>query len=270
MWADSSFSDYTYGYSANAAAGGLNWDMSEPVLGVAPVPGMDINSVIYRYRAVKDPADPLRVHVQNENAIDGGYIFRETDDWSGVPGQTISKVVPVGYSPIKYWGQGSIETEGVGRVEDPVVTYTYRIDPCFVPQSNPSCPGYIDPAKPVDVYNAMDDEYVKAALEPTDPDLYDKDEEEQEESEEEKPLEKALAAANNALLLANGISQEALLQAMNTATNLNSYYAAGIQGGAYSDSVTMVDSNLPDNKRAFRSMAQQKLHDDLIDLQYGR
>ena len=266
LWADSSFSDYTYGYSYNAAAGGFNWDMSESVLGVAPVPGMDVDNVIYRYTSVKNPADPLRVHVQNENAVDGGYIFRETDDWSGLLGATITKTVPVGYIPIKFWGPGSIETEGVGSVEDASVVYTYRLDPCINPQANPSCPGYIDPFNISGLYNPLDDDAVKAALEPTDPDLYDKDEDE----EEKEPSEKRLAASKNALSIAAGMNQTAMLQAMNAATNMNTYYAASIPGGTYQETVILVDTNLPDNRRAFRSMANDKLHSEMVNDQYGR
>ena len=82
-------------------------------MGVAPVSGLDISGVLYRYTAVKERPDDFTVTVSNQNAIDGGYIFRETDDWSGKSGQTINKLVPVGYSPIRYWGDGAIETTGV-------------------------------------------------------------------------------------------------------------------------------------------------------------
>ena len=33
----------------------------------------------------------MKVHVGNHNANGDGYTFRETDDWSGVPGNTIVK-----------------------------------------------------------------------------------------------------------------------------------------------------------------------------------
>jgi hypothetical protein len=252
--------------------------MSQPILGVAPAPGLDISGVIYRYTAVKDRADPFTVSVQNKNAIDGGYIFRSTDDWSGKSGQTINKLVPVGYSPIKYWGDGEIATTGVGSVENPVVLYTYRLDTCFDPQTDPNCPGYVAPLPelpPVDysVYNAMDDDAVRLATLETDPDLYDKDVDEKESDKDDEDggrLEKALAASDNALTLANGVSQASLLRAMNTATNLNTYYASSIPGGAYKETLTLIDSKLPDNKRAFRSMAQQKLHTEMVDQQYRR
>ena len=42
-------SDVIYGYTPNVAAGGSSWSMSESVLGVAPVPGLDNSGVLYRY-----------------------------------------------------------------------------------------------------------------------------------------------------------------------------------------------------------------------------
>ncbi len=267
---------YTYGYSNNAAAGGLNWDMSTAVLGVAPVPGMDISGVIYRYTAVKDRQDPFTVTVQNEDAINGGFVFREQDDWSGRSGATINKLVPLPYTPIDRWGTGSIETTGVGSVEDPSVVYTYRIDPCFDPQSSPTCPGYEPPLPPqtpvIDLYDALDDDAVRMATKETDRSLLESDEDERkdkDDEEEKEPLEKALAANDNALTLANEMTQNAMMRAINS-VNMNTYYAATIPGGAYHESVMLVDSNLPDNKRAFRSMSQQRLHSDMVDLQYRR
>jgi hypothetical protein len=257
-------SDYTYGYSANAAAGGTHWSMSQPVLGVEPVQGLDITGVLYRYTAVKERPDDFSVTVQNENAIDGGYIFRSTDDWSGKSGQTINKLVPIEYSPIKYWGNGSIETEGVGSVEDPVVLYTYRFKP-----PEPEIPEI--PAVPlIDVYSVFDDEAVQRATAETDLSLIEKDEDERKEEKDDEhdgDLEKALAASENALTMAGEMSQAALLRAMNPVTMTN-YYAASIPGGAYKETVILVDRNLPDNRRAFRSMANDRLHNQLVEDQY--
>jgi len=56
--------------------------------------GLQVTGVVYQYTAVKDPEDDMIVHVQNQNAQDSGYIFRETDDWSGLPGNTINKLIP--------------------------------------------------------------------------------------------------------------------------------------------------------------------------------
>jgi len=231
--------------------------MSEPVLGVAPVSGLDVSGVLYRYTAVKDRADPFTVSVQNENAIDGGYIFRETDDWSGKSGQTINKLVPVGYIPIRYWGEGSIETTGVGSVVDPAVVYTYRFkEPEPEPQTLPA----------INPYNALEDDAVLRATAETDRDLYEDDEvEKDKDEEEEKDMEKALAALQSGLEMAKG--QDGMLAAMNPVT-MTQYYAATIPGGAYQETVILDGGQIKDNRRAFRSMANDRLHNQMVEEQY--
>jgi len=259
-------SDYVFGTSNNAAAGGSSWGMSSSLFPLYPISATEINGVFYRYTAVKAPNDPYTVSVQNEAANASGYIFRETDDWTGGSGGTIQKFVPVPYSPLGDWGDGSIEQVGVGSVEEPLVLYSYRYDPSLVQQQElPEIPA-------VSVYDALSDNYVTASLEPTDRELYEDDELNKSDSEEEDDgrLEKALAAQENALTMAGNLTQASILQAMNTATNLNSYYAAQIKGGVYRESVVLKDKNIPDNKRAFRSLGQQKLHTDMVNQQYGR
>jgi hypothetical protein len=272
----SSSEPYSYGSTGNAAATALQWSMGT----VIPNPGgLEINGVIYRYTTVKNPDDPMLVHVQNED-LAGGYIFRETDDWTGLPGNTISKAVPVELSPALSWGDGSIEVEGEGSIENASVVYSYRVDECFNPQSSPTCEGYIDP-NPIrvemfeyDPYNALDDDAVKNALKPTDSSLYEEEEEDESiEDAEEKAtkddFEKGLAAAQNALTLANNISQEAVLRAMNTSVNMNTYYAARINGGTYPDATQLVDNTLPDNGNGLRNgLAQQLLHNQMVEMQY--
>jgi hypothetical protein len=251
-----SSSDPIYGYSNNAAAGGGSWSMSESVLGVAPVPGLDISGVLYRYTAVKERPDDFTVTVSNQNAIDGGYIFRETDDWSGKSGQTIVKSVPVGYVPIKYWGDGEISTTGQGSVVDPQVVYTYRyIEP------EPELPDL-----PVYSYNALEDPAVITATEATERPETDEDEAKKEdEDEEKKDMEKALAALQSGLEMANG--QDGLLRAMNAVT-MTQYYAATIPGGAYQETVMLDGGQIKDNRRAFRSMANDRLHNQMVEEQY--
>ena len=248
-------SDPIYGYSNNAAAGGNNWAMSESVLGMAPVSGLDISGVIYRYTAVKERADPFTVTVQNEHT-GGGYIFRETDDWSGKPGQTISKAIPIDYSPIRYWGQGSIATTGVGSVEDPAVVYTYRyIEP------EPELPDL-----PTYTYNALEDPAVIAATEATERPETDEDEAKKDvEDDEKKDMEKALAALQSGLEMAVG--QTGMLAQMNPVT-MTQYYAATIPGGAYQETVMLDGGQIKDNKRAFRSMANDRLHNQMVEEQY--
>jgi hypothetical protein len=251
-----SSSDPIYGYSNNAAAGGGSWSMSESVLGVAPVPGLDISGVLYRYTAVKERPDDFTVSVQNQNAIDGGYIFRSTDDWSGKSGQTIVKSVPLGYVPIKYWGDGEIVTTGQGSVVDPQVVYTYR----FI-EPEPELPNL-----PTYTYNALEDPAVIAATEATERPETDEDEaKKDDEDEEKKDMEKALAALQSGLEMAKG--QDGLLAAMNPVT-MAQYYAATIPGGAYKETVILQGGEIKDNKRAFRSMANDRLHNQMVEEQY--
>ena len=237
---------------------------------MAAIPGVDINGVFYRYTAVKEAGDPYTVSIQNQAADSSGYIFRETDDWSGGSGGTIQKFVPVPYSPLGDWGQGSIDEVGLGSVEDPIVMYSYRVDPSRVQQPQPQ-EAYDFSA--ISTYDALSDGYVTASLEPTNPELYEDDEElnkSDSEEEDDGRLEKALAAQENALTMAGNVTQSNILQAMNTATNMNSYYAMQLKGGVYQESVVLKDKNIPDNRRALRSLGQQKLHTDMVDQQYGR
>jgi len=249
-------SDPIYGYSNNAAAGGSSWSMSESVLGVAPVPGLDISGVLYRYTAVKERADPFTVTVQNEHT-GGGYIFRETDDWSGKPGQTISKAIPIDYSPIRYWGQGSIETTGLGSVEDPQVVYTYRFIEPEVEQTAPPLPT---------LYSALDDPYAQTAE--TDREKFLKDDEEVSKDDEEvekEDMEKALATGDADLNMA--IGQTGMIAAMNPVT-MHNYYAMTIPGGVYQETVILQGGEIKDNRRAFRSMANDRLHTEMVGSQW--
>mgnify|MGYP000005704972 CR=1 FL=1 len=104
--------------------------------------GLVVNGVAYRYTTVKDANDNMTVTIQNQNVAGDGYIFQETDDWSALPGNTITKVVPVPSIPGVAFGQGEIATTGFGTVKNPTVVYTYRYDTCYDPLTDPTCPGY--------------------------------------------------------------------------------------------------------------------------------
>ena len=262
-----SYSDYVFGHTDNAALGSRTWGMSDPLFPVDSIPGLDINGVFYRYTAIKDAGDPYTVSVQNEAADGSGYIFRETDDWSGGSGGTIQKFVPVPYSPLGNWGEGSIDEVGLGRVEDPIVLYSYRID---TERLQPTQEAYDFGA--ISAYDPLSDRYVLNALEPTDPNLYDEDFEKESGEEEEKDerLEVALAESKNALTMASNVSQGAMIKAINGATNIKSYYDKQIFGGIYRETVVLIDKNIPDNRRALRSLGQDKLHTKMVNQQYGR
>ncbi len=248
--------------------------MSPSVLGPNAIDGMDISGVIYSYTPIKEVEDDFTVTVQNEK-VGGGYVFQDTEDWSGGPGIKIQKLVPLPYTPISQFGKGSIETTGKGSVENASVLYMYRFDACYNPQNDPNCSGYVQPLPVIpviEIYDALEDDAVKGANEETDSDLYDKEEEETKETdkdeEDEDRLEIALAASSNALTIANTISQGVLVQAMNIATNINSYYTAQIPSTVYEDTVDLQGGVIVDNKKAFRSLAQDNLMDEMIQEQY--
>jgi hypothetical protein len=273
VWPPLSYSfDYTYGYTQNAALLGNSWNMSSSVLGVDVEEGLSISGVIYTYTPIKDKADDFTVTVQNQK-IGGGYIFQETDDWSGLTPIRIKKVVPLAYTPIAAIGKGSIETTGKGSVSDASVLYMYRWNPCGNPQNDSGCPGYVPPLPPVpkiEIYDALTDESVQTATEKTDKDIYeDEKREEDEEAEEDvERLEVALASTENALTIANTTTQSAIVNAMNIATNLSAYYVAQIPGKVYQESISLTDQGIPDNRRALKSLSQDRLHNTMLEEQY--
>ena len=268
-----------FGTTPNAAAGGNTWIMNN----VLPTPpGLDINGVIYNYTIQKDVNDSAKVHVQNENVNGTGYIFRETDEWQAgsLGGTEIRKVVPVIPNLAReLWGNGSIEIEGNATVEDPNVVYMYKVDPCYDPQFDPNCPGYkvqIPEIEIVDIDSiySSNSETIEIATTETDYDIYEEDEllepEEEDEEKEKMRLEAALSAVDNSEMFANAFSQAQILISMNMAIQMNSYYAANIQGGVYNDSLTLVDKKIEDNKQGLRNgFAQQLLHEQMIQEQYN-
>lgn len=274
-----------YGQTGNAASGGNAWNMDN----VFPtgIPGLDVQNVIYSYTIHKEMQDRVDVSVQNENALGSGYIFRETDSWmpGSLDGTQINKAVPVIPNiPREAWGDGSIEVDGPGSVSDASVIYTYKVDPCYDAQFDPNCPGY---EPPLDLVPVFEYEPYDATVSDSDISKFEDEadyEEEEELSDEEKAekeaeeerdreerLEKALAAADNAALFADALAMSQMLDTLNMATNMNSYYGTTIPGGVYKDTVQLYDSQLPENRQGLRNgLAQQILHEKMIDMQYDR
>ena len=264
---------YTYGATGNAASTSLSWGMDSILPSIT---GVDINGLLYRYTTIKDPDADMKVHVGNLNANGDGYIFRETDDWSGVAGNTIIKSFPVSNIPASNWGTGSIEVEGKGRVEDAVVIYSYRVDRCYDPQSDPSCAGYIKPMPDLPeivVYNALEDGAVVSTLE-TEDYQYDEDGKlilSEEEEEEKTRIEMGLTASANALTLFKTHGQNDIIMSINKQTNIAMYYNANINGGTLNDAAGLQDGTIKDNKKALRNnLAQQILHEQMVDMQYNK
>ena len=239
--------------------------------------GLMVNGVVYRYTTEKDPNDPLLVHVQNENAIDGGYIFRETDDWSGLPSNTINKAVPVNNININYWGDGSIVTEGFGTVKDASVIYTYQYDPCFDPQSRPDCPGYKDPfvleLGEVEVVDPLDDDLIQAELDRKamldDEDQEDRDRKKMKSKKKlDERLEQVLGIVNTSIMAAESAAKHAELMAM---AQIPTTYTVTISGGTYEETTVLLDKKLPENRKGLRNnLAQQLKHQEMVNMQYEK
>ena len=264
---------YTYGATSNAASNALSWAMDSILPSIG---GVDINGLLYRYTTVKDPDADMKVHVGNHNASGDGYTFRETDDWSGVPGNTIVKSFPLSNIPASQWGTGFVEVEGEGTVKDAVVIYNYRLDKCYDPQSDPTCAGYIKPMPVIPeviVYDALEDDAVVDTLE-ADEFQYDEDGKlilDEEEEEEETRIEMGLTASANALTLFKRQDQSDIILAINKQTNINMYYNAKINGGTLNDAAGLKDGTIPENKKALRNnLAQQVLHEKMVDMQYNK
>ena len=270
-----------HGTTGNAASAGNSWDMQN----VLPTPpGLDINGVIYNYTIQKEVNDSVDVHVQNENAAGTGYIFRETDQWQpgSLGGTEIRKVVPVvpGLSR-ELWGNGSIEVEGPGSVEDPNVVYMYKVDPCYDPQFDPNCPGYEIPvpviATPeIEIYDATEDEYVnlnddeKLLLEENEKTVEEElDEDEEESAKRKRDYRLAMLADTNASqLFAENQRIQLMNDIMQNQVN-NAYLNKTINGGVYNETITMVDKTINDNQQGLRNgFAQQLLHQEMINMQY--
>ena len=263
-----------YGTTNNAAANGFTWDMRD----ILPVPGgLMINGMIYRYTIEKERDAAAQVHIQNENALDEGYIVRETDDWTNLPGSTINKLITLPNIPMEYFGDGSIEVEGEATVIDPTVVYSYMLDPCFIPLSDPSCPGFMQAlydwmkengllADDATIDDPFFNEFVQAALD-QEANLDEEEAKKEEEKEEDEEIEKLNAGAS-VEALADPAAQAAVMQALATIPNFDQYYAVNIQGGAYEESLVLEDTELPDNVSAMRNLAQDTLHRSMVRSQY--
>lgn len=240
--------------------------------------GLKVNGVVYQYTTIKETEDNLLVHVQNENARGPGYIFRSTDDWSGLPGNTINRVVPVNSIDISYWGDGSIETEGVGSVTDAEVYYSYQYTPCEDPQSDSRCPGYIDYTAVITEESLQlesSEQYIQNELDRKANLKAQKEEEERVAREKVKKdavedvrenLEELLGSINTDLLNA----QSKLIHDALMATNsLPQTYFAVLKGGQYNDAVVLKDTKLPDAKKGAKvGLAQQVLHEEMVQSQW--
>ena len=277
---------YSYSYSEtiattsnNAATNGTTWSMDT----VLPKQsGLEVNGIIYSYSVLKEIEDALKVYVQNERANGEGYVFRQEDDWTGVPGNTIRRNIPLPPTPTEEWGMGSITTEGIGSITDPNVQYSYQFDPCYVVLANPQCPGYEQAlleylkdkgllSDEVDTQDQFLNDYVTSLLETDLTVVEEKEEETEEDSNEEDSLEDRLRIVDSANEIASSAEQNAIMAALNNNV-IDTYYTVTIQGGVYNDALKFEQKEISDNNKAAArvGLAQQKLHNDMVDMQYNR
>ena len=272
-----SYSETIFGTTGNATQDSMNWVMSNVLPKQA---GLTVGSVVYQYTTIKNTEDDMIVHVQNEDALnEGEYIFRETDDWSGLPSNTINKVVAVDEIVIDRWGDGSIEIEGQGEVIEPRVVYNYRFDPCFDPQSDITCPDYVPPfdesmlPDEPEVVDPLENDVIQDEIDRK-ATLKDEEEEEQdrqktkskEKKKERVSLEKVLGIVNDSLLSAESVALHNELISLNY---IPKTYFVTLPDTKYEETVVLKDANLPKNKKGRRvGLAQQLLHQQMVDSQW--
>lgn len=245
--------------------------------------GLEVTNIFYRYTAVKDPDTGMIVYVQNEDAAnEGEYVFRSIDDWSGLPGNTITKSIPIDAILGSRFGDGEIVVEGEGRVDDPFIVYSYRFDPCFNPQSSPDCEGFIPPIPDIpEVADPLEDDYVQDEIDRKAVMRSEEDEEEEREGVvegSEEDLEKQMLEERL------GIAMESSLAAMDNATemalaNMNVFpiaYSASLTSPEYvstayiSDNGTLVKTLVRQSRGIRMNNAQDKLHRALVRSQFER
>lgn len=278
LYSSYSYSEIVHETTLNAATDAQQWVMSNLI---KQQTGLTINSVTYQYTTIKETQDEMLVSIRNKHLGETGYIFQSIDDWSGLPGNTITKRVPVENGLYSLWGDGEINVQGNGLVTNASVFYNYSYDPCDSnPLFKPTCPGY-DAAwakrmlELVPESTLLQEEVIYTDNETDVSDYYEEEEslntrdEESEERERRKRL--GIKAAENTITQANQISQSQLIEAMNYLPEFQTYYMSAIAGGVYADSELYKPKNLPENKKGLRvGLAQQVMHEKMVNGQYNK
>ena len=242
------------------------------------------NGMFYQYTTEKNTEDDFTVTIQNRDLLNGGYVIQETDDWSGLPGATINKRVDLPNIPQSIVGEGSIVTTGTGEVKDPSVVYSFRYDECYLPISNPECPGYEQALydyllengllnKEPDINDPFYDEWVQFQLNRENEFEEETDDEKKQREEtlevEDDPIEKMNAEVDINKFV-DGAKQNEIIQSFSTIPNFEIYTQAAIDGGVYRDTVQLQDATLLDNNRALRQFATDEVHREMVRSQYEK
>ena len=278
------YSDTTYASTNNAAQQGLRWAMTNILPDFSqPFMTVEINGLTYQYTMVKDKDDDAIVTMSNEDlANPGEKIFENEDDWSQLHGGTIRKFFRFGYTNANRWGEGSLEIEGEGSIEDPYVIYNYKmvidetLEKCYLtPLADPICPGYenaladyIANLEAPEVDDPFYDEWVQANLD-TEAEKPKEEEviEEVEEEKEEESLEEQLGGETLEAMVDTS-EQASILAELAQVPKLDQYYATSLQGGVYEETLVLPSTNYPDNRRALRNLASDANHRTMVRSQY--
>lgn len=246
--------------------------------------GLTVGGITYSYDVFKNPQDDFKVHNEIDD-LSGNNLFRETDDWSGLPGNSIQKSVTINDLPIHVLGDGRIRTEGEGQISDPNVSYLYTYDPCFDPMSLPTCDGYHDALYDFllangllddeEIYDPLSDDNVLSVLEAKvekEDEEEDEEEKEEEEEETEESLEDMLSISDEANSIADAAAQQTMLQALAQVQKLDTYAQKVIDGGVYKEVVSLKDKKISDNKNVALRMglASDRRHEEMVSSQYNK
>jgi len=277
------YSDTTYASTNNAAQNGLRWaltnilpDFSQPYMTV------EINGLTYKYTMVKEKDADATVTLSHDDlANPGEKIFENTDDWSQLHGGAIRKFFRFGYSNANRWGEGSLDIDGEGSIEDPYVIYNYKmvidetLEKCYLtPLADPICPGYDDAlsdyisnlqAPTVD--DPFYDEWVQANLADEAEKPKEEEIEEIEEEKEEESLEEQLGG-DSIEAMVDTSEQAGILAELAQTPKLDQYYATSLQGGVYEETLKLPSISYPDNRRALRNLASDANHKTMVRSQY--
>jgi len=277
-----SAADTVYGVTNNAINGGLTWSPVDVLPDFSsPNVSLQVNGVTYYYVMSKDPAADATVYVRNEDAINGGYVFEEVDDWSGLPGNSILKNFRFDGIPGEQWGNGSITVDGDGTVSDASVIYLYRMDVdetniiCTNPLADPNCPGFLDALyKYLEGLEYVDpeDEFYEYWLEMQEGRQIENENEKVEIVEdEEEDLEKSMQTDPDIGGFIDGFIQQGLLQQLANDPLIQPYYEVDYpEVLVYEDTLQLEDTSLPDNNRALRQLASDAKHYSMVRSQYDR
>ena len=280
-----SWADSVYGTTNNAAVGGPNWSMGSVLPDYSgPNVSLQINGLTYYYVITKDAESDATVYVRNEDTVNGGYIFEEIDDWSGLPGNSIQKYFRFPGSDAAQWGDGSISLEGDGTITDPSVIYLYRMDIaeqdiiCTNPLASPECPGYLDALykylstlEDVSVNDPYYDEWVQAQLQ-QEIELEDEQAEQDDaKQEEEDDLEQRLQVDPEVGGLIDADLQDRVLYELAAPFAIEPYIVVDYPDVLeLTDTLQIEDTTLPDNNRAMRQLASDAKHYSMVRSQYDR